>query len=522
MNSALMSTFDSSGADETLIADFRAVADTNRYPRDTVQVWIAKFVVGRGGGANKDTPLLELCHLIAGLDSLTGGGTDQRMLFFLGVERALPRYIRSFFEPYTDTPVVTLSAKGLSMTYSDSSFEVRFGRMPFLMALYDFLMGMGGYQYHSVFNQIFDEMSNDKSTLSSVKTATNALSSHMRKYRRAHMSWAENDEKFDRIYPFLRGRSENGELIIDDSSILDFWNLHSHGKEFRGYKTVFGSFVDFMRHLERTIQGRDLHGAATIGSDRDAGEVDLQAAEYGLSDLGEWRSPLNTFDEEELKGIKFFKGSSERKPMEELMYFGPYAVKLPLAFIRLDVFSPIQSGITTDLQVKRGIDSINCRITCEDAKTYIERRNVFSELLKHVVHLQKATLHAVSKTMQREEGSNVVNLREEPLGQISEAAMMQDDFDLEDAAGQLAHVSKKAYESLNRKGFDEIEDSNDPRGDAFGHAAGALVTMAGVFEQMLSKLDRMDGAENKGLSDLFDQDVGSFRQQFEKIYGVHL
>ena len=46
MNSALMSTFDSSGADETLIADFRAVADTNRYPRDTVQVWIAKFVVG--------------------------------------------------------------------------------------------------------------------------------------------------------------------------------------------------------------------------------------------------------------------------------------------------------------------------------------------------------------------------------------------------------------------------------------------------------------------------------------------
>jgi len=514
--------FGPAGADETLIADFRAVADTDRYPHESVLIWLAKFAVGRGGGANKDTPLLELCHLISGLGEIIGKGAEQRMLFFLGIERAVPPYIRSYLEPYGNTPHVDLTPAGLSMTYPDGKFEVRYGRMPFLMALFDFLLGMEGFQFHTTINEILDGISQNDPTEKSVKTATNALSSLLRKYRRAHMSWAENDEKFDRIYPFLRDRSESGEIIIDDGTILDFWLLHSHGKEFRGYKTVFGAFVDIMRHLERTIHGRDLRGAAVIGTDRETGEVEPHKGEYSLNDLGEWVSPLDTFDKEELEGVKYFKGSSERKPIEELMHFGPNAVKLPLAFMRLAVFSPIQSGITTDLQVKRGIDSIKRRITCEDADTYQNKRAVFTELLAHVQHLQKATLHAVLQTGKRREGDNVVNLLSDSPERLFQEAMSQDDFDLGEAVEQMAEEAAQAYEKIKRKGFEEIVGSEDHRGDAFRHAAGALVIMSGILERMLSKLDELDGRGKSGLDSLFKQDVGIFRQQFEKVYGEYL
>ena len=85
----------------------------------------------------------------------------------------------------------------------------RYFHVPFLMAVYEFLLGMEGYEFHSTFNEILDGIRQNETVVTSVKTASNALSAHLRKYRIAHMSWAKNHEKFDRIYPFLRDRSEN-------------------------------------------------------------------------------------------------------------------------------------------------------------------------------------------------------------------------------------------------------------------------------------------------------------------------
>ena len=81
------------GADGVLLEEFRALAETGRYPERPVLIWLARFIVGMGGGANKNTPLLELCHLVGGIDALTGGG-EGRQLFFLALERTIPRTVR--------------------------------------------------------------------------------------------------------------------------------------------------------------------------------------------------------------------------------------------------------------------------------------------------------------------------------------------------------------------------------------------------------------------------------------------
>ena len=78
------------------------------------------------------------------------------------------------------------------------------------------------------------------------------------------------------------------------------------------------------------------------------------------------------------------------------MAYGPHAVSLPLAFLRLESFGPVQSAITTDLQVKRGAQSVRRRIACEDSESYVAKQAGFQTALAHVRNLQKAILYALS------------------------------------------------------------------------------------------------------------------------------
>ena len=500
------------GADGVLLEEFRALAETNRYHEHPVLIWLARFIVGSGSGPNKDSPLFELCHLVYAIDSLTGDGNpDGRVLFFLGLERVIPRTIRDqlgALRSALEVGPVCVEEDGVVIEYDASRFQVKFGRMPFLMALYEFLVSMEGFTYYEELSNIFNEITDGMRQVSirPIKEATNKIASRLRKYRRAHMEWAANNEKFDRILPFLRERSEANDLIIDDAAILDFWVLHSQGKEFKGYKTVFDAFVTFRRALQIGSRTQATQQASVMGTDREAGEVDLEDQTYDLGAFGNWASPFPVLDANEVKEIKFFKGKSERKPLELLMHFGPDAVRLPLAFLRLETFAPIQTGITNDLQVKRGQASVERRITCADATPYEEVRELYVKLLEHVRDLEKATLHGIMKT-RGDEGANVVQF---PRSDAS--ANENDDM------GVIATEAHTAFKQLTRKGFEDITDESDERGDAFRLAAAALVSMAHVLQGMLEAAGRLDGDE-RGLGRLFEDDCRIFSAQFDKIYG---
>ena len=44
--------------------------------------WLARFIIGREGGPNRDAPLYELCHLVNAVDAC-GDDPDRQALFFL-------------------------------------------------------------------------------------------------------------------------------------------------------------------------------------------------------------------------------------------------------------------------------------------------------------------------------------------------------------------------------------------------------------------------------------------------------
>lgn len=483
-------------ADSEIVSNFRALADSGRYSEKAVLERLARIVVGAGGGPNRDAPLYELCHLVNAIDAC-GFGTAERMLFFMGEERVVPDniqrqfagklgengWLRSGFE---------IDGKGVNITYPDGDFAVRFGRMPLLTALYEFLSSMDDFTFFGELNDIFVEMLAGPVTIKSIKQATGQLASKFRKYRHAHMDWARHEEKFDRIAPFLSERAIDGQWRVDDQAVLDFWLLHSQGKEFKGYKTVFDAFVTLLKTMERATLGKSAEGARTMGLDRDAGEVEIgNDMQMSFDDFSDWSSPFEVFDEEGLRGIKFFKAASERKPIEGLMRYGPDVCRLPLAFLRVESFAPVQSGITTDLQVKRGAESIRKRITCEDVMTYVDKTGQYQASMEHITNLQKAVLHIVTSR----------NAADIETGADSE---LKDD-------------AKSAFEGLKRKGFG-ADAMDGERLELFRTAGEALVAMSNQLHHFLDKVSRLS-TESHELDQQFLSDRGVFSRQFEKLYG---
>jgi hypothetical protein len=499
--------FFQAGADGVLLADFRGLADGGRYPIQPVMAWHAKFVVGRGGGANKDSPLFELCHLVAALDAF-GGGADARWMFFLGIDRVVPRRVKSHLE--TELAVggvpdcLRLTGDGLAVQYPDGAFQVRYGRMPFLIALYEFLTAMDGFSFAEEMTALFDAIAADGPARGAVRSATNAIAARLRRYRREHMTWARNDEKLDPVHRYLCERLDGNSIVIDDAVVLDFWRLHSQGDEFRGYRTVFDTFIRYMRAMTDAERGRAAESAAAIGLDVEQGEVD--PADDGDRDLAaaDWCSPFDIFDRDELAAINFFKGASERKPIETLMRYGPDAMRLPLAFLRLESFGPIQSAITTDLQVKRGPASVARRIACGDAQPYDAQGATYDRLRAHVETLQKAALHAVLTGGTGE-------------GRLAAVSAVADDGANDDRLTDALVAAERAFAGISRRGFETLGD-DDPRIEAFRLAAGALVTMSRVLGMAIDALGHLDRTA-PGLVVYFEGDRDIFSRQFAMLYG---
>lgn len=526
-----VTTITRSGASGSLLAEFKAIEEATssngqpKYAKTPIMSWLAKFIIGQAGGPNKDTPVFELCHLVSVLDALgpAENRSDNRSVFFLGVDRALPNFYRAEIQNRLSEgdwrwPGFAADDNGVFLEFSeeeDDFFEIRYGRIPFLAALFELLLGLDGYDFYQELNDIFDEMSDGEVDREAIKTASNRISARLRSYRRDHLSSTQYDEKFDRIAGFLKSREDGGQWRIDDPAILDFWVEYSASGDFRTYKLVFDSFVTFMRSLDDAGSRETLETAATIGSDFEAREVEPDDGVDSLWAQGEWQTPLALLDLEPLSGINFLKKESERKPIDNLMQYGPYASKLPLAFLRLESFAPVQTAITNDLQIKRGQASVRQRLTCQEAASYSEKQETFDQILDHIHNLQKALYYVLSV----EQEGNVVQLHPQTPEQLFEEARSHTELNdnLPQNMSELLQESRRAFVNMYRKGFDE-EDLNDPENlETYRVGAGIMVTIAGQMENYLAHLKTISGKTD--LEKLFEQDRAIFSSQFTNIYG---
>ncbi len=533
-----------SGADGQFLADFRALAEATsatgeaKYSARALQ-GLALFLVGQGGGGHRDTPLFELCHLVnivagAGSD-MDGGDLSDRWQFFLGQEHVTAAGCRQLLQ--------TLQARsswrrdgfawaenGALASYGDDTFTVTFGRMPFLLALFEFLASMDAFVFHQELNDILDEMVAKGDSLRAIQDGANRLASAMRQYRGAHLEQGMHDDAFMAILNYLRQDADTGaggrSLNFDDDDILEFWRRHNDG-DFRTYRKAFTRFADFTAAMATTRARREGEGAALLGGARDLGEEepdDLHHSSTGLDDLAVWTDPLTLLDSGPASEIKFFTQAGERDPLAPLALFGPFARRLPLAFLRYLAFGTVQAAITTALQFhpNRGVETRLLR--CDAAESYAARRELYKKLQQHLHRLHKAAFHALTQAGQQAAMDNtagVAVLKPMTPERLFETARREVEQAPEPSAEQIAALQEEAaavFRKLSRRGFEAEALDDEDRQEGFRVGAGVLSALGEVLDGYLGGLGRLD--QDAGLDALFTADRSVFAAEFGKLYGA--
>ncbi len=508
------------GASGRLLEDFGALAQMTdlegapKYSGAPVLNRLGAFLLGRQGGAGKDAPLYELCHLVAAVDA-AGDQRDRRLRFFHESARPTGQRLRGRLEAALAVggwrrPGIELTGEGVVVANGGQRFCVRYGRMPFLVALFEFLAVMEGTEgenslYFSRLDRLFDEMSARQPLLPGIKAASNEISRHLRQYRLRYLAWARHDEKFGALLRFLRDRGPDGGLTIDDDGVVAFWTAHAAGPgaDFRRYRSVFDAFIDLMCALDEQGLRRSVGDSVPIGAALEQGEREPRDGDFDPDDFADWRDPFEALDDERVARINFLKKRGERAPLSLLMACGPRASRLPLSLLRAEVFGAVQAAITAGLQFKKGAVETGRGIACADAEPYREKERELRRLLSHVRRASLAAFHVLT-------GKD---------GLPGLAAAGSDDAEIPaEAVGAIAARAKEAFLGFGRKGFDAAGLDDEQHVEAFRIAAGALLAMTGQLEAYLGCLERID----KGRPDLeswFRRDRDLFSDQFEKLYG---
>ncbi len=532
-----------SGADGQFLGDFRALAEATSIAgaakySPLVLRRLALFLVGYGGGRNRDAPLFELCHLVNIVDAL-GGDLAGRWQFFLGADRVTGAQCRGELAHLHDASGWLRDGfewrdDGVAIDYDGDEFVVTFGRMPFLLALYEFLASMDDFAHHGTLNDAIDRMlaKNAEAAggthMRAVQDGANGLAAAMRQYRGRHLEQGMHDDAFMAILNYLRQRGDDSRVSFADEDILQFWCLHNRG-DFRTYRRTYQRFADFTAAMAATQARRLGETAARLGNDWESGEVDpddLHHAPAELGDFAAWSDPLPLLDSGPAAEIKFFTGAGEREPLAPLTEFGPFTRRLPLAFLRYVAFGSVQAAITTALQFHPGVAVETDLLACGTAETYTTRRALYEKLLVRLDRLRKATYHALNQAGgagaadERADGG-VISLSAHAPERVFEAARRQGELASEPSEDQLAALEEeaaKAFKQIARRGFEAEDLDRDDRREGFRIGAGVLYAVGKILDGYINDLKRLD--RGGGLEARFKQDTATFAVEFDKLYGV--
>jgi len=503
------------GPDDQMREDFRTVAQASapdggpRHRPGTLRR-LARLLTGAGAGNGRqaavpprDSALFELSHLVAAAQS--AGGEEARWLFFLGQDRVSAESCRHHFAAWPGPDggsgaAIEASAEGVTVGYGGDGFTVTYARMPVLVALFEFLASMEAGQHLPALLDIFDTLAAQPVSRRRVQDASNAAASLLRGYLSGHLATAGNDDVFASIARFLQQRADGGNWRIDDAAVLAFWQQENL-RNFRTYEKAFRRFVDLMAALATAGCSQAAAEADRLGADRENGEIEPEDLAYDLNGHGEWQSPLSSLGQAPANAIKFFTGP-EQRTLTPLASYGPEALRLPLAFLRLDVFGAQQTAISQALRRLSPAD-VGPLVTCADAVPYAQRRDSFASLRAHVAKLQLATLHAICG-----DRANVVPLRRQAADENGAA----------EGEAALRQRTARAFGEVKRRGFESGGLQQPQRIEGFRLAAEPLTRIGRILDRYLAALADLN-ATDAPLDRQFATDRRLFAAEFRKIYG---
>ena len=471
-----------------LRATFRQIAeiegpDGPKYTRACLSE-VAATVAGRTYGSM----LLELCHLVraATLASASALRTHGFEWLFWGVTTARRSAYQAAFDAAglgTSAPVEA-SQDGVMLAYPNTTFEVRYGRMPVLGAMMEFLVSVLGYR--GVVQSV-ESLGTVSATSRTVADAANDLSRRLYAVLGDHLPPAQEQRRFHAMTAYLEGVAgpDFTEDDIDDAAVLAFWlaKAVSGGEaDFRGYRTTWRGFLRLIRVLA---------GSPSLADVDEPMEMDAGMAERITEPIGpghEDANPLDDLGEDPAASVKAL--TKRQIILLETPIGDPDGVRrLPLSYLRAACFAPLQGRLSQALRRKAGPDELGALVAEANRVEYAEHLALLDDTASQVRLVAQACLHV--------------------LRQTDEAADHGSDTEM-----TVLAEAREAFDAINRAGFDRAALVDPERRPAFVALADILPEIADRLRTTRSALEMSPWRTAEAA------DRRTFRDAFDQLYGA--
>ncbi|GJE01922.1 hypothetical protein [Methylobacterium isbiliense] len=463
----------SGGYDERCAADLANVGEGRELSRAD-RAWLARVVTG-AVRPNRDKPLWDLAHALAGLARLTGAGAGRDLVTLaLDPRLATPEALAARFAG-ASAGAAAADARGLTLA-APRPWRTTWAGLARLLALAEFVLTAEDLAQFPLVTGWFDDLAKEPDE---AERLAKRLARHLAAYRSDHLPLLASERRFRGILGFLRGRS-----AFTDDDILAFWRAEMAAGERPGFRTVAEHFVTF-EAAAAVREGLDGLSAAASLDAMEGWEERLTAS---LSDLaqGEPAASLADLLADLPDGPKVLTGS-ERNDLADLLRLEPFHRTRPLTALRAASFGRVQSGLANRLRRGGGGADLAARASCAEAEEYRALAARAADLAHHLGRMLRIA----------------AALRLAATG-------LADDLDAE--AQAALREAEADLRRIRRAGFD------DRARVASGFAAmdAALVRLAeetGRFVRAAEALDR-----RQGLDAAFAADRAVFAQAFAAAY----
>ena len=529
---------------DELRATFRQLAEIDgprgpKYPR-RVLMELAARIVGRA----YEPMLLELCHLVraaqlageatAAVRRRVAGGAGFEWLFW-EVEEARAGAFRGAFVgaegsfPGAEPPLSAIDDDGASrpgradgalhvgddavtLTYPNGRFVLRYGRMADLAAMMELIVSTLGYR---ALVDALDPLAAPAVDRGTVAGAARDLARRLYEWLGDHLPTAQAQRKFHAMIAFLE-ETHGGDFTeedIDDAAVLRFWLRHvapaegdaeaggaSAGADFRGYRNTFLAFLSLARVLAEGEDRARFDRVAPIGSDFEAGEIDPAAGSAAAPEGAAHDDPLARLEEEPAAAVKALNRRELallRLPVGE----SDAVRRLPRSYLRAECFGPVQNRLSQALRRKAGAAELASVVASGPDPGYCTQIEALDKADAHVRRVAKACLY-VLHWMGGDAGGGGCG-----QGRASDTVPSLD--------FRLLGEARKAFEGLNRAGFERGAPGNPALAPAYGALADELPRVAERLGAVLRTLGPPDSWE-----DAEAEDRPLFSRTFARLYGA--
>ena len=536
---------------DELRATFRQLAELDgpngpKFPR-RVLMELAARIVGRA----YEPMLLELSHLARAARLATQGppggrrGADAGAGFewlFWGVEEARAGAFRAAFLESNGTfaspapPPAThddegrsgaaggalrIGEDGVILSYPDGRFELRYGRMVDLAAMMELLVSTLGYR---ALVDVLDPLAAPVVDRGTVAGAARDLARRFYEWLGGHLPTAQAQRKFYAMIAFLEESlgADFTDEDIDDEAVLRFWLRQvapaggetpagGAGTDFRGYRNTFLAFLALARVLADGAERGRFERHVSIGSDFEAGEIDPAAESAATPEGAAELDPLALLQEEPAAAVKALNQRELallRLPVGE----SDGVRRLPRSYLRAECFGPVQNRLSQALRRKAGAAELAAVVAAGPDPGYRARIEALKKADVHVRRVARACLFVLHRMGGDAGGGGSERDRGRAKtgpGEGSESGVGPVlDF-------RLLGEARRAFEGLNRAGFECSAPSDPELAPAYGALADTLPCVAERLGAVLLTFGPPDSWERAEA-----EDRAVFSRTFARLYGA--